>query len=173
MIGERGRWDWWDCEATTDAGQYLVASLFPRTAAWTGVACALETATAVMEALMPPAPHLHLFALDAVTEGQCARVLAQWQRDRHPQDVCPWPLPEGARQDLPAWLTNLHPAVGEAMVNFEAAPHGRRLAAGAVTGSSPFGQGPELSANPLARLVAGFVQSVPGHLVAPYLDWDR
>lgn len=171
MAGESGRWSWWECEATTPTGQFLVASLFPRTTAWTGIACAVETATAAVEIHMPPTPHLNLFSLDGETEGRCARLFALWRKEAKPEDVCIWPLEEGTG-DLVTLLARVQAGAAPTPM-----PPGDRngpqaLAVGTASGPHPFGDADPGSA-PLAPLINGFAHSTPGRVVVPYLGWNR
>lgn len=173
MAGEVGRWAWWDCEATTPTGLYLLGSLFPCTAPWTGIACALETAAAAVESLMPRTPHLHLFALDEATEGRCAQALAAARAGgRDPADSCAWPLEEGAG-DLDALFTarlglSLRPTQGPA-------GNSQVVQVGAGAGPHPLAGAPggELDDILLLPLIAGFLHSAPGRVAAPHLRWDR
>lgn len=168
MAGETGRWDWWDCEATTPTGQFLVASLFPRTAAWTGIACAVETATAAVQTRMPPTPHLNLFSLDGETEGRCARLFALWRKQAKPEDVCIWPLEEGAA-DLRALLARVVPDMTPSPMSASRHNGGHAVVVGTASGPNP------LVANPtaLASLMSGFAHSTPGRVIVPYLSWNR
>ncbi len=166
MAGEFGRWGWWDAEATTATGQFLVGSLFPRTAAWTGIACALETATAAVRAHMPPTPHWNLFALDGETEGRCARTLAAWRREADPSTVCIWPLEEGVG-DLSALLARLYLGQILPLAPPRAVSGSQGFAVGVVSGAAP------LDAARLHPLIGGFAHSLAGRVVVPYLRWDR
>jgi len=168
MAGETGRWGWWDCEATTPTGEFIVASLFPRTAAWTAIACAVETAAAAVQTLMPPTPHLNLFSLDGETEGRCARLFALWRKEAKPERVCIWPLEEGAG-DLKALLTRVAPDATAAPMAPSEHNRPRAWAVGTASGPNPFGA----NTTRLGPLIAGFAHSTPGRVVVPYLGWNR
>ena len=171
MAGEAGRLGWWDCEATTSTGQFLVGSLFPRSVQWTGIACALDTATVASEARMPRMPHLHLFALDDETEGHCARVFAAWRETVPPNGVCVWPLEDGP-VNPPLLRLGLAPGVP---VSHRHSTTEQAVQVGIAAGPHPLaaGDGTELDDRMLVPLITGFLQSSPGRVTVPYLRWDR
>lgn len=171
MAGEAGRWGWWNCEATTSTGQFLVGSLFPHSANWAGIACALETATAAVHPHMPPMPHLNLFELDEETESRCARTLNSWRKEAEPASVCVWPLEDG-RVELSTLLGRL-PGIGMTHSSVAARVTGQTLHVGRVTGRQPLGSGPLLDDRLVSPLILGFTNSEPGRVVVPYLEWDR
>ena len=173
MAGEAGRLGWWDCEATTSTGQFLVGSLFPRSVQWTGIACALDTATVASEARMPRMPHLHLFALDDETEGHCARVFAAWRETVPPNGVCVWPLEDGP-VDLPLLVGRLGLAPGVPASHRRSTTE-QAVQVGIAAGPHPLaaGDGADLNDRMLVPLITGFLQSSPRRVTVPYLRWDR
>lgn len=72
--GEKESLGWWDSDALSSAGSYILQRLFPRSAAWAGIRLAIEAATIRHRATLGDQPALSLFRLgeewDSLVKGR-------------------------------------------------------------------------------------------------------
>ena len=66
-LGEKDLFSWWDSDAGTDAGLYILGQLFPGTAAWVSMQMAIECARVRHGLHLPHIPTVNLFNLDPLT----------------------------------------------------------------------------------------------------------
>lgn len=68
--GERDSLGWWDSDALSSAGSYVLQRIFPRSASWAGIRLAIEAATIRHRMILGNQPALSLFALGEEWESQ-------------------------------------------------------------------------------------------------------
>lgn len=156
-LGERDLFGWWDCEAGSEAGLYLLQRLFPRTARWVACDLAVRSARVRHQALVPPVPCVHLFDLGPKNEARLADLFLSLKA-QGAEEVLPPVLPptvtfQGVGQTLAA--CGLDPVAGDIQE--------RTVSLGDVTPDQL--DAPEQLASQLA---AAYGYSRPGQVVVPY-----
>ncbi|HEY8743785.1 MAG TPA: BrxE family protein [Chloroflexota bacterium] len=168
-LGERDLFSWWDDNALTTSGQYVMARLFPRTAALAQLEVALEAATIRHRAFVPQPTRLTLFSLPAALEAQVSKRLHAMKRGEAVPGL-----------DLDSMI-RLQPgrSVADFLLEHRMA---RQEELESVSHTVPSGHTLELGAAPagdlnahigmnkaLDRLVAGYAASSRGNCIIPVL----
>ncbi len=156
-LGERDIFGWWDSEAGSEEGVYILQQLFPRTARWVAMDLAVRSARARHEALLPRIPCIHLFDLGPENEALIAHMVLERKSQELAAGDEPLPGPELVERGVQAALA----ACGIAPVSGEV--QGRAICLGDVTRD-------ELKDPPplVQRLAAAYGYSRLRELVAPY-----
>lgn len=86
--GEKDSLGWWDSDALSPAGAYVLQRIFPRSASWARIGLAIEAATIRHKVMLESEPALSLFTLRAEWEH---RVFAYLERLRRERQAVPIP----------------------------------------------------------------------------------
>jgi len=162
-LGENDAYHWWDSDAATETGLYVLKRLFPKTATWVGVEMAAAAARVRHEALLPKVRAVHLFDLGPETERALDNLVHEMklsQADASP--FLPSP-PNPAPADVGEALEALGIVQPDAALKQPGASE-RFYCVGDVTQD-----GLRNPATLAAGLAAAYKFSRPGHLIAPYL----
>lgn len=156
-LGERDFFQWWDSEAGTVTGGYVLTRLLPRTARWASIELAVSAARVRHSAYLPQIPTLHLFDLGVQFERELADRFYQLKTEGGDQTPFGPDLPVEARTSVMAALQ----ALG---VDAEAGDAAERAVCLGDASLIMLAE-PESIVLSLAR---AYGRSTPGRLVVPY-----
>jgi len=164
--GEKDNLAWWDSDALSEAGSYVLRRLFPRSAARAGVRLAIEAATIRHRTVLGEQKVLSLFCLgepwDSLVDGRIERRYGGPNLPRVPESL-QWASDLAAALKEGGLLTDSDWEAPESLELFES----NTLEIGQVRDAH--GLLPEEINRLASRLAVSYARGEKGRLVVPYL----
>ena len=162
--GEQDSLAWWDSHALTEQGQWALARLYPRYAAYAGTRLAIEAAAIVHAKTIGHRPAVTLFGLGVDLDARVMRQLDLRRMDDEPLTIAP---PMRSPGELQARLSQTVELLDDDLAVVKSAMvNGNLIELGAVTEANLW------SADRLEiivrRMATAYTLSEFGRLVAPY-----
>lgn len=164
--GEKDGLGWWDSDALSPAGAYVLQRIFPRSASWAGIELAIEAATIRHKGMLGSLPALSLFTLGAEWDHRVSGYMQHLLRERQ---VVPIP---GTIQSSSELAELLRESGGVTSDDFPPPEAATLFEPQVLEVGQTQNQGP-LSAEEVLRLVklltASYTRGDKGRLLVPYI----